>query len=166
MNQKRRAKAQAAQRNKVNLRKVRVVETVSIPHPKKRKAKAKAKSLSGVGKTRGFNYMATDGINSSRVVTNSSVVEDRFAMRREKIGNLSGTSAFTLAQQLYVNPGNTVLFPVFSQIAATYEEYRVNHLRFTFETDAYTATNGTASAGKVIMATNFDPDDANFTGDT
>jgi len=112
------------------------------------------------------SYMANDGINRSRVVTNMSTVEDRFQIRREKISNMSGTSAFTLAQSLYVNPGNTVLFPIFSQIAATYEEYRCNFLEFTFETDAYTATNGTASAGKVILATNFDPDDSAFSNDT
>jgi hypothetical protein len=115
---------------------------------------------------RGLNYMATDGINSSRVFTNRSVIEDKFQVRREKIANVSGTAAFALAQSLYINPGNSVLFPIFSQIAVTYEEYRVNKLVFTFETDAYTAVNGTASAGKVILATNFDPDDALFSSDT
>jgi len=114
----------------------------------------------------GSTYMATDGLNKSRVVTNRSTIEDRFQIRREKISNVSGTSAFTIAQSLYVNPGNTVLFPIFSQIASTYEEYRCNFLQFSFESDAYTATNGTASAGKVILATNYDPDDVSFTGDT
>jgi len=145
-------------------RKIQLKETIVVRGPLRRKAKRR--SGNKTGPVRGLNYMATDGINSSRVVTNTSVVEDRFQMRREKIANISGTAAFTLAQQLYINPGNSTLFPIFSQIASTYEQYRVNHLRFTFETDAYTATNGTASAGKVILATNFDPDDANFSGDT
>jgi len=165
---------QSKKQNKQNKTKrskaIRIVETLRVkarPNPRVRKAKRDGGfSIMRNGPVRGLNYMATDGINSSRVVTNTSVVEDRFQIRREKIANISGTSAFTLASQLYINPGNTTLFPIFSQIAATYEQYRVNHLRFTFETDAYTATNGTASAGKVILATNFDPDDSNFSGDT
>jgi len=141
-----------------------------------RKTPRKARVTKGVvkGKRRGGgngrqgnkNYMASDGMNRSRVVTNNSVIEDTFQVRREKIANVNGTSAFTIAQSLYVNPGNSVLFPIFSQIAATYEEYRVNKLVFTFETDAYTAVSSTASAGKIILATNFDPDDATFSGDT
>jgi hypothetical protein len=109
------------------------------------------------------DYLATDGISHSRVHTNTSVIEDRFQMRREKIADIAGTTAaFALPQQLYVNPGNTVLFPIFSQIAATYEEYRVNFLRFVFETEAYTASGTAQSAGIVCLATNFDPDDAAF----
>jgi len=132
-----------------------------LPNQKRRR-KIKKQGNRPMGST----YMATDGLNKSRVVTNRSTIEDRFQLRREKIGNVSGTTAFTLAQSLYINPGNTVLFPIFSQIAATYEEYRCNFLQFSFESDAYTATNGTASAGKVILATNYDPDDVSFTGDT
>lgn len=140
----------------------RIVEEVG---PRRRRQRNR-NVINTPGPVRGLNYMATDGINSSRVVTNRSTIEDTFQVRREKIGNISGTAAFTVAQSLYINPGNSVLFPIFSQIAATYEEYRINKLEFTFETDAYTATNGTASAGKVILATNFDPDDAQFSSDT
>jgi hypothetical protein len=109
------------------------------------------------------DYMATDGLTRSRVHTNTSVIEDRFELRREKIADIAGaTAAFTAQQSLYVNPGNSVLFPIFSQIAATYEEYRVNTLRFVFETEAYTASGTTQSAGIVCLATNFDPDDNAF----
>jgi len=58
------------------------------------------------------------------------------------------------------------MFPIFSQIAATYEEYRINKMEITFETEAYTASGSTLGAGKVIQVTNFDPDDGNFTNDT
>jgi len=111
----------------------------------------------------GKNFTATDGISSSRVYTNTSSLEDHFSRRREKIADISGsTSAFLLQQQLYINPGNSVLFPIFSQIAAVYEEYRVHHLRFTLETEAYTASGTAQSAGIACMATNFDPDDSVF----
>jgi len=140
------------------------IVVVKQGNPKKRRNRKRNRK--GGNRPMGSSYMATDGLNKSRVVTNKSTIEDRFAIRREKIGNVSGTSAFTIAQSLYINPGNSVLFPIFSQIAATYEEYRCNFCQFSFETDAYTATNGTASAGKVILATNYDPDDVAFTSDT
>lgn len=126
--------------------------------PQPRKAKH------GNGQTRsGKNYVATDGISSSRVYTNTSQIEDRFSLRREKIADITGsTSAFSLQQSLYLNPGNSVMFPIFSQIAAVYEEYRVNHLRFIFETEAYTASGSNQSAGIACLATNFDPDDSTF----
>jgi hypothetical protein len=106
----------------------------------------------------------TDGLNAERVRVNDSMIEDRFSLRREKIADITGsTTAFSLSNQLFLNPGNTVMFPIFSQIAATYEQYRVNTLRFIFETESYTASGTNVTAGIVAMAVNFDPDDPNFT---
>lgn len=108
-------------------------------------------------------FTASDGINKSLVTTNDGRLEDRFQVRREKIADISGsTTSFSLSQSLYVNPGNSVLFPIFSQIASVYEMYRVNKLRFYFKTEAYTASGSNQSAGMVVLATNFDPDDAAF----
>lgn len=146
---------------------INVKSAVRGRRQQRRKSGATAiRSGRGGSKVVGLNYMATDGINSSRVVTNMSTVEDTFQIRREKVANVVGTSAFTLAQTLYLNPGNTTLFPIFSQIAATYERYRCNFLRFTYETRAYTAVNSASAAGLVLLATNFDPDDASFVNDT
>jgi len=122
------------------------------------------------GNTGNMNFRPTsDGLSVSTIVRNDSVIEDTFQRRTEKLINITGTTAATLAQAfaggLFVNPGNTVMFPIFSQIAATYEEYRCNFLEFRIGSEAYTAVNSTASAGKVIMATNFDPDDGVFTTD-
>jgi hypothetical protein len=110
----------------------------------------------------------TDGISIMKTIHNGSVIEDTFSIRREKISNIVGSTGSTLSlkSQLYLNPGNTVLFPIFSQIAATYEQYRVNTLVFSYETEAYAASGSAVSAGKVILATNFDPADANFSTDT
>jgi len=111
----------------------------------------------------GLNKIVSDGLSSSRVTTNLSVVEDRFKIRREKVADITGsTSSFSLQQALYINPGNSVLFPIFSQIAAPYEQYRVNFLRFVFETEAYAASGSNQTAGIACLATNFDPDDSTF----
>jgi len=109
------------------------------------------------------NYMATDGISRSRVATNTSTIEDKFAIRREKVCDINGTTLpFDNLESLYVNPGNSRLFPIFSTIASAYEMYRVNTLEFIFETEAYTASGTAQTAGLVCMATNFDPDDQTF----
>lgn len=140
--------------------------------PKKKKRRVRQKKanrqgeISATGKVNALNSLATDGVNASRVIVNNSTIEDTFQVRREKVANISGSSAFTVAQQLYINPGNSVLFPIFSQIASTYEEYRLNVCYFTFETEAYTASGSNLGAGKVIQVTNFDPDDGNFSSDT
>jgi hypothetical protein len=160
------SKPKTKKQNKNKKASVKVTVRSTTGAKPKRRRRGRASVGARAQRAVGLNYISTDGINASRVVTNRSVIEDTFQVRREKIANISGTSAFTLAQALYINPGNTVLFPIFSQIAATYEEYRINKCVFSFETDAYTATNGTASAGKVIMATDFDPSDAVFTNDT
>jgi len=82
------------------------------------------------------------------------------------VDDIFGTAAFSVNKQLYLNPGNSSLFPVFSQIAATYEEYQCNYLAFHYVTDAYSSIGTTASAGKVILATNYDPDDSDFSSST
>jgi len=109
----------------------------------------------------------TDGISIMKTIHNGSVIEDTFSIRREKVVNVVGSTGSTLniKSQLYLNPGNTILFPIFSQIAATYEQYRVNTLVFSYETEAYAASGSAVSAGKVILATNYDPADAAFSTD-
>jgi len=125
--------------------------------------KAKGKKRPGSGRSKQYaTRSVSDGLNRGEVITNKHLIIDRFKPREELVANISGSSAFTLVQQLWLNPGNTVLFPLFSQIAACYEQYRVRTLKFHFRTEAYTAVSSTASAGKVIMATNFDVSDPNF----
>jgi len=106
----------------------------------------------------------TDGLNTSVVMQNNSRIEDRFAVRFEKIADVAGsTTAFAIIKQLYINPGNVVLHPVFAQTAATYEQYRINVMKFHYVTRSYTASGSNVAAGRLIMATNFDVDDSAFT---
>jgi hypothetical protein len=64
--------------------------------------------------------------------------------------------------QQYVNPGNTELFPIFSKIAQNYEQFECNHLKVFYRTEEYMASGSVVSAGLCCLATNFDPDAANF----
>jgi len=133
------------------------------PKARAKKARKRAKKNAGSGSPWAM-VPVSDGINKSMVMQNSSTIEDTFQIRMEKVVDIIGsTSAFSLIQSYYLNPGNTVLFPIFSQIAATYEQYRINRLRFHFVTQAYTASGSAVGSGRLIMTTSFDPDDANFT---
>jgi len=107
----------------------------------------------------------SDGLSHNDVITNDSAVRDHFKRRTEKLSNISGTAAFAMQAALYLNPGNSTLFPLFSNTAVNYEEYICHFLEFRIGTEAYTSVNSTGSAGKVIMATNFDINDVQFTSD-
>jgi len=153
-------------------------QNVKSTNKARRRAVKKSSSRRSMGPRRGpmnaayrrarFGTNATDGISIMKTVHNSSVIEDTFAVRREKVANIIGStgSTFTMSQALYINPGNSVLFPIFSQIAATYEQFRVNECVFSYETEAYAASGINVSAGKVILATNYDPADSQFSSDT
>jgi len=137
----------------------------------KRKRKRKGKGSLPRGGVFGMNsadglqfQQATDGISRMMSLKNNSNPVQPFNVRWEKIVDITGTtSAFAILQQFFLNPGNTVLFPIFSKEAATYEQYRVNVMRFHFVTSALSASGTNVSNGRLLMATNFDPDQGNFT---
>jgi len=128
------------------------------------------RNLTGYNVARYGNSMgskATDGINIMKTIHNGSKIEDTFQVRREKVANIIGSTATTLQiiQALYCNPGNSTLFPIFSQIAATYEEWEALLFYFSFETEAYAASGSNVSAGKVILATDYNPSNPVFPTD-
>jgi len=106
----------------------------------------------------------TDGISHIMAIKNMSAMSQKFNIRYEKVTDITGTtSAFAILQQFYLNRGNTVLFPIFSKIAATYERYKVNVLKFHFATSALSASGSNVSNGRLLMATSFDVDAGTFT---
>jgi hypothetical protein len=107
--------------------------------------------------------MVNDGVNTGSIWKNTTTERVTFPMAREKFTDLNstGTTLQTLVQQ-YINPGNTELFPIFSKIAQNYEQYECNHLKIMFRTEEYMASGSVVSAGLGCLATNFDPDAANF----
>lgn len=162
---------------KTKAQKARAYKGVATPKSTvavKRKALNKSKSSSSNREDRHASGLASlpmgmqitsDGLNQSMTMVNNSRIEEKFKVRFEKVTDLVGTtSAFAMLSngQYFLNPGNTVLFPIFSKIATTYEQYRVNRLRFHFVTQCYTASGTNVGAGRIMMATNFDPDATNF----
>jgi hypothetical protein len=84
-------------------------------------------------------------------------------IHREKVGKLStpGTGAFTILQTLALNPGLAQSFPWLSNEALGWESYRFNRLRFI-----WVPTSGTAVAGNIIMAPDYDASDTAPLGET
>lgn len=81
---------------------------------------------------------------------------------REFLGDISGTTAFTL-RKYAINPGLGTSFPFLANIAANYERYELLGMIVEFKTTSAMALNSTNTAlGVVICATNYDPHDADF----
>jgi len=79
---------------------------------------------------------------------------------REYIGDIAGSVNFS-SNAYAINPGLPLTFPWLNTIAVGYESYRFKHLSFIYESSKSTATNGS-----VLMAVDFDPQDAAPTSKT
>lgn len=79
-------------------------------------------------------------------------------VHREYLRDISAAagspSAYTV-QAVAINPGQSVCFPWLSAIAARFESYLFNKLRFCYETEAPTSLGGS-----VMLAIDYDPSDA------
>jgi hypothetical protein len=78
---------------------------------------------------------------------------------KEYLGDISGTTAFTLASY-DLNPGLSQTFPWLASIAANYQEYYFAGLLLSFVSTSADALNSTNTAlGKIIMATDYNASD-------
>lgn len=84
---------------------------------------------------------------------------------REYLGDIvSSSSANTFKLQAFpINPGSAITFPWLSQVASNFQEYRMEGLVFEFRSMSADALNSTNTAlGSVILATNYNASDENF----
>lgn len=84
---------------------------------------------------------------------------------REFLGDvITGTAGSFKIQAFPLNPGQETTFPWLAQVAANYEEYALEGCIFEFRSMSADALNSTNTAlGTVIMATNYNPGNPNFT---
>lgn len=88
---------------------------------------------------------------------------DIIITHREFVGNVKSSINFTTTTYP-INPGNPILYPFFSRIASLYEEFDIMGQLMEFRPTSATAVGTTSSAmGVVIMATDYDCYDSNFT---
>jgi hypothetical protein len=76
-------------------------------------------------------------------------------IHKEFIQNVTGTTNFTVALFLALNPGLAGTFPWLANIANNFEQYRVHKMRF-----CYLTRTGTNIPGSVLMAPDYDASDA------
>jgi len=84
-----------------------------------------------------------NGVDSCRII------------HRELVASIAGTSAFTVAQALALNPGLAASFPWLSNEAAGWEKYKFNSLKFEY----FTRT-GSNVPGSMMLAPDYDASDA------
>jgi len=89
--------------------------------------------------------------SAPNVVGNSKFVR---VSHREYLGDVTGSTAFTVQKFQSINPGLSAAFPWLAPIARQYETYFVRSMSFEYETQESTAT-----AGTICMALDYDPSD-------
>jgi len=83
-----------------------------------------------------------NGLDSCRII------------HRELVASITGSTAFTVAQALALNPGLAASFPWLANEAAGWEKYKFNGLRFCY----YTRT-GSNVPGSMMLAPDYDASD-------
>lgn len=109
-----------------------------------------------------YNINKNSFTGSSPPTFSGSTGEDIIVTRREYVQDLTGTTDFS-ARKFFLNPGNPLLFPWLSSIAKNYEEYSILGMVFEFKTDASDAISTGGGLGTVVIATDYDCLDDNFT---
>jgi hypothetical protein len=109
------------------------------------------------------NSLMHEGMSVPQVV--NSMNRGGFIVRhREYLGDIDATTAFTV-HSYPINPGMNTTFPWLSQIANSFEEYRMRGLVFEFKSlssDAVLSSATSSALGSVIMATAYDVLDPTF----
>lgn len=84
---------------------------------------------------------------------------------KEYLGDIYSATTFTNVS-LKINPGEETTFPWLSQMAKSFEEYKMNKLSFIYKSmssDAVLSSAASSALGTIIMATDYDASDDLFT---
>lgn len=82
---------------------------------------------------------------------------------KEYVGDIYAPPGQGFQNTVYgINPGLFRTFPWLSQISANYEEYTMEQLIFTFRSTVTDFNSGTGQVGTLVMATQYNADDAPF----
>jgi hypothetical protein len=83
--------------------------------------------------------------------------------RTESLGDVSGSVAFSNTNY-NINPGLVTSFPWLSQLAQAFEYWSCDSIEYDFKSTSGSAIQSASAAlGKVVMATDYDVFDSNFT---
>lgn len=118
----------------------------------------------------GGNQIMAGSVDTPITVNASSDLSgDIFLSHREFLGNVTALgngsatpSAFNL-NTFDINPGLTSSFPWLSQIAQNFSLYELQGCIYEYKPTSGELGSATNSLGKVVMATEYDPDSPDFT---
>jgi len=100
--------------------------------------------------------------NSNGPISFSGIGEGTVITHREFLTDITGSAAFTI-QNYYINPGLVATFPWLSAVAAQFEQYEMLGLVFEYRPTCANSVGTTNTAlGTVVMATDYDVYDTNF----
>lgn len=124
--------------------------------------------------TTSTNQLVGDGVSgpmSTISVNKENASGDLIVTQSEFIGNViasatgAGSSPFQLVKYA-INPALSSSFPFLSQIAENYELYDFEGLMYQYKPTSGESGASSNSLGKVVMATNYDPDAEDFQNST
>ncbi len=121
----------------------------------KPKGKGKGKRSPGTASATSFAaaaYASGQRIREPRVKAGQASTR---IQHRELIGNIAGTTTFTVNQNLALNPGIAATFPWLSTQASGWEQYRFHRLDFE-----YVTRSPTSATGDVFLSPDYDVLDA------
>lgn len=107
------------------------------------------------------NSILKGGMSPPQIV-NSVETGSTIVRHREYLGDISASVAF-VNRQFVINPGMPNTFPWLSQIANSYEQYRLRGVLFEFNStssDAILSGSTSSALGTVTMQTDYDVADA------
>lgn len=113
------------------------------------------------------NQLMGDAQTPVTVNTSEDNTGDLYLSHTEFIGNVTashtGAGASQFEQNTFeLNPGLTATFPWLSQIAANFELYDFQGLMFQYKPNSGESGASSNNLGKIIMATQYDPDANKF----
>lgn len=125
-------------------------------------------------KMSGATLVDDGGFNSGQVRHNRGIQQGEvFNEATEKVcnvyQNVTNSQPFQIPCAYWIQPGNSGLHPIFSTIAASYTEWMVLKMVFTYVADEFASnpnggvtSGGQAGSGVFAMATNYDTDAGAF----
>lgn len=99
-----------------------------------------------------LKYVAPDGTIPSMHREGQSIL----VRHKEYLGEIRGSTDFTVQRRFSINPGDAATFPWLSAVAAQYTEYKVKGMVFHYIPTSGTAVNSTNPAlGSIMLQTSY-----------
>lgn len=127
--------------------------------------KALHKFVSGYGTSEnqiiGGSNKGQISVNEDNLTGDIYITQTEFVQNVSASNSVPGASPFQIVS-FPINPGLNITFPFLSQIAQNYTLYEFDGLMFKFNPTSGENNASSNSLGKVILATNYDPEAADF----